>query len=455
MTKPDGSLEEAPGGRAGGAMPARTIVYVCVICGLAWIMSVYDFTLFGTLLPAIAEEFGWSTAESTAINTICQAGIFVVALVPGLMIDRLGRKRSLLILMVGGAIVSGLTGLAAGAVSLILIRALSGLSFSEEVVNAVYLSEMLEKVRRRGSIYSLVQSGWPIGALLGAGICAVTLPLIGWRWSFGVAALATLVILPFACFLPESRHRGGRAAPAASTATASNGGRARVLPREFKVLFRPDLRRHTLAMCGAWLFNWFGNQVLTVLGTTILVSGKGISLERSLLILVVSNVVAFIGYVVHGWLGDRLGRRDTIVRSWVVAAVMAVVLMLGPNNELFVFVAYSVFLFFQLGPYAALLFYMGESFPEEARGSGANLAHCLAPVGSIFGSGILAGLLALGLPVSWSAILAGALFIGVSAICMRFGTDDRTLRTPSRAPVHTADPDIVSTHSEEAVDDRA
>jgi MFS family permease len=426
MTRPSELPEETDEGKATSPRP-RTIVYVCVICGLAWIMSVYDFTLFGTLLPAIAESFGWSTAKATTINTICQVGIFVVALVPGLMIDRLGRKRSLLILMVGGAIVSGLTGFAAGAVSLILVRALSGLSFSEEVVNAVYLSEMLRKVRRRGSIYSLVQSGWPIGALLGAGVCAVTLPLIGWRWSFAVAAIATLLIVPFAWFLPESRHR-----PKASGASReTSGNRRQGLTRELTVLFRPDLRRHTLAMCGAWLFNWFGNQVLTVLGTTVLVSGKGIPLERSLLILVVSNVVAFIGYLVHGWLGDRSGRRNTIVRSWAVAAVVAVVLMLGPNNEPFVFIAYSVFLFFQLGPYAALLFYMGESFPEEARGSGANLAHCMAPIGSIFGSGILAGLLAFGLPMSWSAIVAGAAFIGISAICLRFATDDRTLRRKS------------------------
>ncbi|GAA1864876.1 MFS transporter [Pseudonocardia ailaonensis] len=398
----------------------RTIAFVCVICGLAWIMSVYDFTLFGTLLPAIAADFGWSSAEAATVNTICQVGIFLVSLVPGPLIDRLGRKRALIILMIGGTLVSGLTGLAMGALSLIVIRSLSGLSLAEEVVNAVYLSEMLEKIRRRGLIYSLVQSGWPIGALLGAGVCAVTLPLVGWRWSFGVAALATLIIIPFALRLPESRR--------AQAAPAEAPKEKRRLTAELRILFAPHLRRHTLAMCGAWLFNWFGNQVLTVLGTTVLIEAKGIPLERSLVILVVSNVAAFVGYVVHGWLGDRFGRRNTIVRSWAIGAVLSVVLLLGPANEPFVFVAYSLFLFFQLGPYAALLFYMGESFPEEARGSGANLAHALAPVGSIFGSGILAAMLAFGVSMSWSAIVAGSIFLAVSAVCMRFGADDRELR---------------------------
>lgn len=400
---------------------SRTITYVCLICGLAWVMSVYDFTLFGTLLPVIAEDFGWSAAQATTVNTVCQVGIFFVSLIPGLMIDRLGRKKSLVILMVGGAVVAGMTGLAMGAVSLLLIRSLSGLSLAEEVVNAVYLSEMLEKVKRRGLIYSLVQSGWPIGALLGAGVCAVTLPLVGWRWSFVIAGVATLAIIPFALRLPESRRTPVRP-------TAKADAAARPLTEEFRVLFAPELRRHTLAMCGAWLFNWFGNQVLTVLGTTVLIEAKGIPLERSLVILVVSNVVAFFGYLCHGWLGDRLGRRNTIVRSWGIASVLSVVLLLGPNEEGFVFVAYSLFLFFQLGPYAALLFYMGESFPEEARGSGANLAHALAPVGSIFGSGILAAMLALGVTMSWSAVIAGSVFIALSAACLWFGIDDRKLR---------------------------
>ncbi|QOT19828.1 MFS transporter [Paenarthrobacter sp. YJN-5] len=408
---------------------SRTLAYVCVICGLAWVMSVYDFTLFGTLLPAIAEDFGWSAAEATMFNTVCQIGIFFVSLVPGYLIDRVGRKKSLIIMMVGGALVAGFTGAATGVLSLLVIRALSGLSLAEEVVNAVYLSEMLEKVKRRGLIYSLVQSGWPIGALLGAGICALTLPLVGWRWSFVIAGVATLLIVPFALKLPVSRRDEKTAKVAAALKATPREKKS--LAQEFRILFSPSLRKHTLAMCGAWLFNWFGNQVFTVLGTTVLLEAKGIPLERGLIILVVSNVVAFIGYLCHGWLGDRVGRRNTIVRSWMIAAALSVVLMLGPSNELFVFVIYSLFLFFQLGPYAALLFYMGESFPEEARGSGANLAHALAPIGSIFGSGILAVLLGMGVSMSWSAIFAGSIFLAISAFCMRFGVDDRKLRDRS------------------------
>ena len=43
----------------------KTLVYSSVVCFLAWVFSVYDYTLFGALLPVISEEFGWSTSYGT------------------------------------------------------------------------------------------------------------------------------------------------------------------------------------------------------------------------------------------------------------------------------------------------------------------------------------------------------------------------------------------------------
>jgi MFS family permease len=154
----------------------KTIRQVSVVCFIAWVASVYDFTLFGTLLPVIAEDFGWSVVEATAINTYATIGVFIVALAVGTIIDRMGRKKALMVLMLGGAVASGLTGAAIGAVSLVIIRAFSGFSMSEEVVNAVYLNEMYKEAKSKGLMYSLVQGGWPVGALVSAGLSALTLP---------------------------------------------------------------------------------------------------------------------------------------------------------------------------------------------------------------------------------------------------------------------------------------
>jgi MFS family permease len=414
----------------------KTIRQVSIVCFIAWVASVYDFTLFGTLLPVIAEEFGWSVAESAAINTYATIGVFIVALSVGTIIDRMGRKKALMVLMLGGAVASGLTGAAVGAVSLIIIRSFSGFSMSEEVVNAVYLNEMYKEAKSKGLMYSLVQGGWPVGALVSAGLSALTLPIIGWRWSFVVAAVLSLVVVLLASRLPESptfaamqevrrRRAAGDTAGAQALAAEHDLEEAAHHATGIKDVFTPELRRHTTCLSLAWFFNWFSIQIFSVLGTTILVEAKDVSFDNALIILVLSNAVGFVGYVFHGWLGDKMGRKWTVVVGWIAGGVVSLAMLMGPGNAAFIIPLYALTLFFLTGPYAALLFYMGESFPPQVRGMGANVAHVMAPLGGIAGSGLFTILLTADVDTGLAAIITGTGGLIVSALCMA-GT--RTIR---------------------------
>ncbi|GAA1764130.1 MFS transporter [Kocuria aegyptia] len=402
---------------------------VSIVCFIAWVVSVYDFTLFGTLLPVIAEDFGWSPAEATAVNTVAHVGIFIVALAVGTIIDRMGRKNALVVLMLGGAAAAGFTGLAAGAVSLILIRSFSGFSMSEEVVNAVYLNEMYKEAKNRGLMYSLVQGGWPVGALVAAGMSALLLPVIGWRWSFVVAAVLALLVALLASRLPESptfaaiqevqrRRAAGDIEGAHRLAAEHDLEEGSHHKTGFKDVFTPELRKHTTLLALAWFFNWFAIQVFGVLGTTVLVEAKDVTFENALFILVLANAVGFVGYVFHGWLGDRITRKRAVVLGWFAGSIVSLAMLLGPGTPWFIYTMYALTLFFLTGPYAALLFYMGESFPAHVRGMGTNVAHVMAPLGGIAGSGVLSLLLFLEIDMQWAAIVAGTGGLLVSALCM-------------------------------------
>jgi MFS family permease len=409
----------------------KTITYVSIITFLAWVMSVYDYTLFGTLLPVLAKEFGWSTSGATAVNTFATIGVFVVSLVVGPILDKVGRKKALVVLMTGGALASGLTGLVAGAVSVVIIRSFTGLSLSEEVVNSVYLNEMLRKVRNRGFLYSLVQSGWPVGALLSAGITALLLPIVGWRWSFVVAAILAIPMILLALRLPESPTFLAMKEVKRLRETGDEAG-ARALAEEHDVpqllqdttqgglrqVFAPDLRRHTISLALAWLTNWMGIQVFSVLGTTVLVGAKGVSFENALIVLVLSNIAGFAGYLFHGWVGDRIGRKLTIALGWTVGGVISILMLVLPTGTGLTITLYALTLFFLNGPYAAMLFYMGESFPAHVRGTGANVAHVMAPLGGIAGSALLSILLASGLSMTVAALSAGSVFMLISGALM-------------------------------------
>jgi MFS family permease len=428
----------------------KTLVYSSIVCFLAWVFSVYDYTLFGALLPVISDEFGWSTSFGTFILTLVSIGTIIVALLVGPMLDYLGRKPSLVISTVGAALSSGLTGLAPASLAgayMVAVRTFSGLGYSEQAVNATYLNEMYGNHPRRGFIYSLVQGGWPIGVLLGAALSAVLLPAIGWRNTFLVATFPAIVIAILALKLRESPkfqamkyvkklEKSGRHQEAVEFGRDFDIDVHHSEESTFKQLFEPDLRKHTIFISLAMLCNWIGIQVFAVLGTTVLTEGKGVEFSSSLIILVISNAAAYIGYLCHGFVGDRVGRRLTIAGGWLISSIAYTLMLFGPDSTAFVLTMYTAGLFFIIGPYAALLFFMGESFPTRVRGTGSSFVNAMGPAGAIAGSGLFSLFTGIGLSVVLTAFLAGSIATLLSALLM-LGTRD--VKDPRQAEVTDSD----------------
>ena len=423
--------------RINTTITTRTLVYSSIVCFLAWVFSVYDYTLFGALLPVISKEFGWSTSFGTFIVTIVAVGTFFVALAVGPMLDYLGRKPALVISTIGAALSSGLTALAPTAFAglyLSVVRTFSGLGYSEQAVNATYLNEMYGNNPRRGFIYSLVQGGWPIGVLLGAALSAVLLPAIGWRSTFLVATFPAIVIAILAVKLRESPkfqamkrvrslEKEGRHEEAVEFGREFDIDSHHTEESTFKQLFEPDIRKHTIFISLAMLCNWIGIQVFAVLGTTVLTEGKGVQFSSALIVLIISNAAAYIGYLTHGFVGDRIGRRLTIAGGWIISGLAYTLMLFGPNSSGFVLTMYTIGLFFIIGPYAALLFFMGESFPTRVRGTGSSFVNAMGPLGAIAGSGLFALLTGFGVGVTTTAFIAGAIATFVSGFLM-LGTRD-------------------------------
>ncbi|WP_206995744.1 MFS transporter [Trinickia mobilis] len=373
-----------------------------IVAFFAWVFAVYDFILFGTLLPEIGKHYGWSAATQAEIATFVAIGTAVIAFAIGPLLDRLGRKAGLLWTVAGAALCSGLTvvGGAMGQWPLVLIRSLSGLGYAEETVNATYLNELYSAAndprlnRNKGFIYSLVQGGWPIGALIASGLTALLLPRIGWQGCFVFATFPAVVIFFMTRRLKESPqfllHKQIK-----QLREAGQDREARSLAGEHQVdyeqhsraglreAFRGDALRATLVLGGGILLNWSAIQVFSVLGTTVLTRVHNVSFENSLLILVLSNVIGYCGYLSHGWIGDKIGRRNTLAIGWMLGGLAFAGMLMGPSSAGVVVALYSLGLFFLIGPYSAALFFIGESYPTSIRGTGSSIVHAMGPIGAI------------------------------------------------------------------------
>jgi MFS family permease len=425
----------------------RELIYPSIVAFLAWVVCVYDYIMFGTLLPRMADDFGWATATSTAVATLVAVGTFFVAILVGPLIDYAGRKRSLIITTAGTGLSSLLTGLtpaAFGAVWLTVIRAISGLGYSEQAVNTSYLNELYGNRKSRGFVYAFIQGGWPIGVLLASAFTALLLGTVGWRGVFMLATVPALIVAALGFRLDESPRflamkrvrqleKENRHEEAVEFGRHFDIDVHHVQETTLQQIFEPDIRRHTIFLALAFLTNWIGIQVFAVLGTTVLTEGKGVSFGSALTVLIVSNAAAYIGYLCHGFVGDRIGRRLTIAGGWVISGLAYTLMLFGPDAQGFVLTMYTIGLFFIIGPYAALLFFMGESFPTRVRGTGASFVNAMGPIGAIVGGALLTAFLtATGNNMVLAAFLSGGIATILSGVLM-LGTRD--VKDPRQAEV--------------------
>lgn len=402
----------------------KQVTYATWVCFFAWALAVYDFILFGTLLPRLGDHFQWTAAEQARLNTWVTLGTGLVAFGIGPIVDRLGRRKGIVIAVCGAAICSGLTAVAGwvagasaglGFVLLVLVRSLAGLGYAEQTINATYLSELFAVVhtdpaatRRRGFIYALVQGGWPIGAVLTAVLVTILYPLGerwfgaggGWSLSFLFAMFPAVVIVILGRRLVETPQfltarriaelqAAGR--PAHAWALAITRGVDLEVGHHTGIgaMFRGASLRPLLSLGLAFLLNWFAIVIFTVLGTSVLggsggTPGKGVDFSNALQVLIVSNLAGFLGYVFHGWLGDRIGRRNTVALGWMVGGVAFWAMLQAPQGDFWRIVPlYSLGLFFLMGPYAAVLFLIGESFPSRIRATAGSFIGALGQLGAI------------------------------------------------------------------------
>lgn len=207
---------------------------------------------------------------------------------------------------------------------------------------------------------------------------------------------------------------------AAAQAIADATGLKMHTEAPLKMIFNGLHRRNTLVLCFAWILNWMGIQTFSVLGTTVLETGKGVEASSALLMIVLANIIGALGYLTHGWLGDRFGRKNVIVFGWIIAGLAFTVMMIGPSNAAFVLPMYMIGLFFLLGPYAAIMYFQAECFQSECRGTGSAFIVSMSQPGAVIGGFILTALVTANFGLSNATLVIAIGGVLLSGLIMAF-----------------------------------
>ena len=339
---------------------------------VGWALDAFDFNTLPLALTAIGAQFALSPAKSGLIVTVTLAASAVGGATAGLLADRIGRARVLMITIGTFAVFTALSGLSQNYAQILLFKGIQGLGFGGEwAVGAVLIAEVAP-ARFRGRILGYVSTSWAVG--WGLAIVAYTLIFSyaghdAWRYLFFIGILPAVMLLFMRRNVKDSEVSVKSREEAAAQKRAGSG---------FTALFRRDLRRTTLFTVlvgigtqGGYyaVFTWLPSYLHSTRGLTVVGTG-------GYLAVVIGG--SFLGYAVAGHLHDLIGRRPTFIIFAVtgVACVLAYTQIPARANGLLLVLGLPLGMA-AAGSLAGNGVFFSELFPSRVRGAGVGLANNL------------------------------------------------------------------------------
>lgn len=192
------------------AAPPRTLSTTALLallsCGF---LATYNFGSVNVALPAIGAALHTSHAWLELIMggyAMCLAALLILG---GRLGDSFGRRRVLLIGMIAFAVITSLTALAPGAVSIVVLRCLQGAASALTVPQVLAVIQATTtghaRVRAVGMFGGVAGFGGGVGMVLGGVLAG--LGTDGWRLTLWVAVAIAVVALPGIGFVPETREQ--------------------------------------------------------------------------------------------------------------------------------------------------------------------------------------------------------------------------------------------------------
>ena len=318
---------------------------------LGWTLDAFDFFVVIFLFDTLAAHFHVPKRDIVLTVTATLAMRPVGALLFGMMADRYGRRRPLMVNVIFFSTIELLCGFAPNFTVFFILRMLFGIGMGGEWGVGASLAMEHAPVRWRGVLSGILQSGYSIGYLLAAFAARVVLPNFGWRAMFWVGGIPALLALYIRTKVPESeawqQHRVAR---------TIDGPRI------------------------AWQHKWLSLYLIVLMflmnclshGTQdlypdFLKHAHGVSPNTVAYVTIFYNVGAVIGAILFGLLSEKIGRRYSMLCALGVALAIMPAWAFGSTLVVLAIGAFVMQMGVQ-GAWGIIPVHLNELAPDAVRG---------------------------------------------------------------------------------------
>lgn len=366
------------------------LYFICFVATIGGLMFGFDIAIISGAVPFIQPYFGWDELQLGWGVSSLLVGAIVGAFGSGVLTDKYGRKKILIVVALFFAFSCAATAVATSSVFFILARLTGGLAVgAASVLSPMYVAEVAP-AKNRGTLVAIYQLTIVLGILISYTINYTLHDLENnWRWMFASGVIPSVVFFIGLFFIPESPrwlYKAGRKSEALTVLTKIGGSE---MAKSEIVEIAESLKANTTSATIAELFKPSSRKVIAfgfVLAVFVQISGintivdyapkillaAGVKIENALLQTSLIGLINGLFTLVAIFLIDKAGRRMLYLVGSLGMTVTLLLLALSFYLELsgiFTLICILLFIAFFascIGP--AFWTLVSEIFPNRIRG---------------------------------------------------------------------------------------
>lgn len=371
----------------------------------------YDLSVYGTVLPILMKQWNLNPVQAGSMGSYGLFGMMFGAIIFGILADRIGRKKVILINVFLFSLFTFLCGFAQSATNFSIFRFIAGLGLGGIMPNIAALVTDYAPKSMRIRLVSITLVSFAVGGALAPTFGVLLISKFGWASVFFVAG-SPLLALPFmAKMLPESTSylirtlkkeklfaTLAKVCPGLTYNQNDEIEAAKVTESKAPIvgLFKENRAVSTIMF---WIAFFCALLMVYGLNTWLpkLMIEAGYGLNSSLTFLIALQGGAVIGILSLSHLCEKFGSKRVLVPSYIAGAIALALLGFG-GNTFVIFLLVAVAGAATTGSQVLVQVYVTSFYPAQMRSTGLGVASGIGRLGGMIGP-ILGGfLLTLHLP---------------------------------------------------------